>query len=175
MLSSTDTAPGTRVRHRHAAAPEDTDATVLLVLSRDTGLVRALLEGTFPASIRLHLVRTPSAALGYLDLHSPDAFVLDAGTGLPEEARTWTELAFLLRRRNVPLVMVTPAGRAARSFLEVCASRAIDIRWSRDRDARTLGPLVQSGIDRRRRRLRLASVLTPLVRSVPAEAVPGRS
>lgn len=167
MLSTTDAIPATAARRRLAATPEDTDAAVLLLLSRDIGLMKALLEGISPAGVRLRLVRTPAAALTYLTHHSPDAFVVDAVTGLPVEARTERELARVLRLRSIPLVMVTPAGRAARGFLEVCASRAVDILWSRDRKGCTLGSLVRTAIERRHRRLRLASVLTPLARSLP--------
>jgi hypothetical protein len=108
------------------------------------------------------MMRSPTAALAFLSRHSPDAVVLDAATCLPEDARLSGELAFALRRRNVPLVVVTPAGRPARSFLETCASRAVDVRWSGGRAGGALAALVRAGIDRRRRRLRLASVLTPL-------------
>ncbi len=105
-------------------APQDTDATVLLLVSRDTGLASALLDGTFPGALRLHMVRTPAAALAFLARHSPDAVVLDAATCLPEEPRLSGDLAFVLRRRNVPLVVATPAGRAAQAFLRTCAGRA---------------------------------------------------
>jgi len=149
---------------RPRAAPEDTDATVLLLLSRDPALASALLEATFPATLRLHMVRTPAAAVGFLTRHSPDAVVLDAATCLPGEPRLSGELAFALRRRNAPLVVVTPAGRSARTFLETCATRAVDVRWSGGRAGEALAALVRAGIERRRRRLRLASVLTPLAR-----------
>ena len=157
---ATPAEPGPRPR----AAPEDTDATVLLLLSRDTALASALLEATFPAALRLHVLRTPAAALAFLTRYSPDAVVLDAATCLPEEPRLSGDLAFALRRRNAPLVVVTPAGRSARTFLETCAARSVDVRWSGGRAGEALGALVRAGIERRRRRLRLASVLTPLAR-----------
>ena len=153
-------------------APQDTDATVLLLVSRDTGLASALLDGTFPGALRLHMVRTPAAALAFLARHSPDAVVLDAATCLPEEPRLSGELAFMLRRRNVPLVVATPAGRAAQAFLRTCAARAVDVRRSGGRSGETLGALARAGIERRTRRLRLASVLTPLARTGACGAAP---
>ena len=162
MLSSAPSSPAPSAGSFADAAPEDTDATVLLLLSRDTSLASTLLDATFPSPLRLHMVRSPSAAVSFLTRHSPDAVVLDAATSLPEDPRLSGELAFALRRRNVPLVVVTPAGRSARSFLETCATRAVDVRWSGGRAGAALAGLVRAGIERRRRRLRLASVLTPL-------------
>lgn len=164
MPASATAAPEGSVRRRDFAAPEDTDATVLLLLTRDTALASALLEGTFPDAIRLHLVRSPSAALSFLTQHSPDAFVLDASIDLTGGARHAAELAFRLRSRSVPLVMVSPAGHAAQSFLELCRVRSVDATFTDDRTAAALGTLVRSGIERRRRRLRFAYVLAPLAR-----------
>lgn len=161
-----DTAP-------HDTAPHDTDATVLLLVSRDSGLASALLDGAILGALQLHMVRTPEAALAFLARHSPDAVVLDAATCLPEEPRLSGELAFVLRRRNVPLVVATPAGRAAQTFLRTCAARAVDVRRSGGRSGEALGALARAGIERRTRRLRLASVLTPLARTVEGGAAVG--
>lgn len=159
MLSTTPE-PADPVRPR--SVPEDPDATVVLLLSDDPSLASELLTGTFPEALRLHLVRSASAALAFLAGHSPDAFVVDAATRLPEGPRTTEEIAASLRARNVPLVVVTPAGRASKVFIDECASRAIDTRWTPHRDAASLAALVRRGIEHRRRKLRFAYVLTPL-------------
>ena len=142
---------------------------MLLLLSRDTGLAAALLEGTFPRPLRLHMVRPPAAALAFMTDHSPDGFVLDAAVDLADGARHAPELAFRLRSRSVPLVMVTPVGRSARNFLELCRSRNIASDRCDDRSPTALAAAVRAGIERRRQRLRFAYVLSPLAGAGAAE------
>lgn len=172
MLTTAPTASEAPLARPGCSAPEDTDATVLLVLSRDTALPAALLEATFPRPVRLHLVRSPAAALAFLERHSPDVLVLDAaelrdGAGVERSA---PELAFRLHLRGVPLVLLDPVGRSARGFLELCRARRVDTYRCDVRAATPLATAVHASIERRSRRLRFAFVLSPLAGTAGATA-----
>lgn len=160
--------PAPPIHRADPVAAEVTDATVLLLVTRDAALAAALFDESRPRPLRLHLLPEASAALAFLARHSPDAVVLDAATALPAEGAASSELVAALRGRATPLVVVTPAGSKARAFLELCSARSLDATTSRGRDAAALGRLLHAGIDRRRNRLRFASVAPPPTAPLPA-------